>query len=148
MEADIYHPWPQALDARLVGRLSATAGRCLPGAERIGDHSVLEVALPSPRDGELVAEGIAQAAAFPAQAGPLGADGAVNRPGSRCRSPVDGAAVGEVVESSDAVGGTGLISGRIAEESGGPSQGLVLGQDGPADPVTPSGRRGEGRALR
>src|SRR5207302_340111 len=95
-----------------------------------------------------VAHWITQAASLPAQAGPLGPDGAVYRPGTDVRSPVDGAAVGEVVESSDAVGGTGLISGRIAEESGWPSQGLVLGQDGAADLVTAGRERGVRRAVR
>src|SRR5207249_2927855 len=93
-----------------------TAGRGLPRAEGVGDEAVLQVALPASRDGELVAHGVAETAALPAHAGPLGPDGAVDGPGPGGRRPVDGAVVGEVVEPADAVRRGQLVSDGVAEE--------------------------------
>src|SRR5947209_6336353 len=117
------------------------AGRGLPRAEGVGDVAVLEVAPATTCDAELVADGIAQAAPLPAHAGPLGQDGAVDRPRAGGAGPVDGAVVAEVVVAADLVGCGALVRDWVAEEAALPAQGGPFGPDGAVDGPGPGGRR-------
>src|SRR5206468_2874456 len=116
--------------------------------EVVGDHAVLEDALATILDAELVAPRIPLAAALPADGGPFVPDGPVNREGSRGGRPVDGAAVGEMVEPTDPVGGPGLVGHRVTEEACRPPQRQVLVSNGATDLVTARGRRAVRRATR
>src|SRR5205807_8384286 len=89
----------------------------------------------------LVADRIPLAASLPAHPGPLVPDGTVDREGARGGRPVDGAAVGEVVEPTPAAGSPGLVGDGIAEEAPLPTQAGPLGPDGTVDrPRTRGGR--------
>src|SRR5207302_9200845 len=99
------------------------------GAVEGGAGGALAVAPAAVGSAGLVADRIAEAAPLPAQAGPLGPDGPVDRPGTRARGPVDRPAVGEVVEPPDAVGSPGLVGDRIAEEGSRPTEGQVVRPD-------------------
>src|SRR5204863_421184 len=117
----------------------STAGGRLPRSEIVGDVALLEVVLPAIRDGELVAHRVAQAAALPAHAGPLGPDGSVDGVGAGGPGPVDGGVEAEVVEPPDPVGRDGFVGGGKAQDAVLPAHAGPLVQDGAVDGVGAGG---------